>query len=237
MIRTTFLAILWFAIVDVACSQTLPVFTEFSPPYQYTDEDNRVVGLSTQRVETIFELAQLTPDFYLFPWARSLHLAQTTPSALIYSIARTPERESRFFWIAPVAKFKLALVSQNNDTLPAITDWSQLTNFRYAVQRGDVGMAWLESKGLTEGNELVVCTDIACSWDYLDKGVVDFIIEDPTLIKETAENLGLPSDRFKANAVIPELEVVGYLAANRATPKNIVERLQKAAAQVAQAND
>ncbi len=228
---------IYFAMFNVAYSQPYPVFTEFSPPYQYPNKDNEIVGVATKRVEAIFERAGFTPRIRLYPWARSFHLVQNTPSAFIFSIARTQEREARFFWIAPVAKFKLALVSLNNGRLPQVTDWSQLSNYRFAVQRGDVGMTWLESKGLTEGNELVVCTDIACSWEYLDKGVVDFIIEDPELISATAEQTDLPSNRFTTNVVIPELEVVGYLAANRSTPPDVVARLQEAAAQLEQVDN
>ena len=149
--------------------------------------------------------------------------------ALIYSIAKTPQRENRFHWIAPVARFDLSILTLAKRDDIQLDSQLDLHGLSAAAQRGDIAESWLVTKGLVEGRDLLVCADILCSWQQLKLGTVDIIIEDPKLIKTTAELAGLQAGDIKVVQSIPALSVVAYLAANGNMEPETVQRLQDAA--------
>ena len=211
-----------------ANTPSLVVFTEVSPPYQYQAGD-QVSGIATDRVRNIISHAGLTAEFKIYPWARAMLNVERSSRALIYSIAKTPQREGRFHWIAPVARFDLSILSLAKRNDIQLDSQLNLNGLSAAAQRGDIAESWLVTKGLREGKDLLVCADILCSWEQLKVGTVDIIIEDPDLIEATAELAGLQAGDIKVVQAVPALSVVAYLAANGDMDPEIVERLQVAA--------
>lgn len=216
----------------VVSADELIIYTESSPPYQYVGEDNQVVGSATERVRSIVERAGYTAQFRLYPWARAVYLVDKSSRALIFSIAKTPRREALYQWIAPVAEFRLALVALANHAPFELDSWDQLTRYSVSAQREDVSYAWLTSQGMAEGKQLYICPDIQCSWEQLMLGTVDFIIEDPSLIDDTARQFGTDPAKLQVVKPIPDLDVMGYLAANERMPIEIVVRLRRAAKEI-----
>ncbi|MBU2979806.1 transporter substrate-binding domain-containing protein [Alteromonas sp. C1M14] len=217
----------------VANGQTITVVTEASPPYHYLDKDGNVSGVATDQVKEILEEANINGEFMLYPWARAYDKAIRHPNTLIYSMAKTSERDKAFYWIAKVSQFNLAVVglADKKETKAFFADeiYQQHT---FAVQRDDISYRWLIDKGLREGEELLVCADIHCSWSYLLRGVVDFIIEDPALIGPTAKEMDVNPAALETYLMIPELAVDGYLAVNKKMDPVVVAQLKDAAQQL-----
>ncbi|WP_414827921.1 substrate-binding periplasmic protein [Alteromonas sp. H39] len=230
--KLIFGATLWLLSV-VATAETLHVYTESSPPYHYTDERGVVVGSSTDRVREILENAGYDVEFYLMPWARSLRMVSQQENALVYSLARTPERESQFFWIAPVSEFQLALVKLSKRQDIQVRSRSDILHYAFSAQRDDIGFNWLIANGLREGHNLHSCPDIQCSWQQLSLGTVDMIIEDPALIPYSARAFSMSEKDVETVMFIPELKVEGFLAASPKMAKPRVIALQQSALRVA----
>lgn len=224
----------FFISFSVNANPHLLVFTESSPPYQ-TLENGKVSGLATDKVKRLVELAKLEADFFMYPWARAEFSVSRSTRALIYSIAKTPERIDKFHWIMPVAEFNLAFITLASNKPIVLESWDDLKHYSVAVQRGDIGERWLNKQGLVEGDGYLSCADIQCSWYYLLSGKVDMIIEDPNLVGEMTRNVGLTPEQVKTVKVIPDLSVVGYLAANRDMDEALLNRLKNAAKQTTKA--
>lgn len=231
--RILFLLIIFFTGFASAQEARLAVVTESSPPFHYVDEHGHIVGKATDRVRQIIDVAGLKADFALYPWARTITLAEKNADTLIFSIARTPERENKFHWIARVSEFRLSVVGQKGNGLSGrkLTP-ATLGRFTFAVQRDDIAHKWLIDKGFVEGKNMMVCADIQCSWNFLIRGTVDFIIEDPSLIAPMASRLNVDSEQLIMVSDIPELALTGYLAASLKTDKATVQRLKDAAQQL-----
>jgi len=90
-----------------AQEKILAVTEEFAP-FNYT-ENGKVTGYSTRVVEEMFRRAGLAYELNSYPWSRTYKLAQTLPNVVIFTMARTPEREKEFQWIGALAKRKLYL--------------------------------------------------------------------------------------------------------------------------------
>lgn len=206
---------------------TLLIFTEDSPPYQFQAE-GKVAGLATKRVRAIVDHAGLNAEVKLYPWARAMKYVKSSARGLIYSIAKSPEREGEFHWIAPVARFELALVALSDRDNLVVPSWEDLVSYSFAAQRGDIAYQWLQKQGVAEA-QILSCADISCSWQQLLHGTVDFIIEDPSLIATTASSLGVEEHHVRVVKLIPELSLDAYLAANKRMDGNTIEKLRQAA--------
>ena len=228
LLRSVYLSVAFIMSSGAVANDSLMVFTENSPPYHYA-ENGKVLGAVTERVRNIVLRAGYEADFKVFPWARAVLNTQRHSRALIFSIARTPEREQQYQWITPVTEFKLGILTLSDRADIQLKDWSELTSLSVAAQRGDIAEKWLKERGFEEGKNLISCADIICSWKELKRGTVDFIIEDPELIEETARLVDMQSDSVQIHRLIPELSIDAYLAASPQMPPAIVARLRRAA--------
>lgn len=219
-----FLLVLFRASPCPAKNIQLQVVTELSPPYQ-TLVQNEVSGSATQVVKKLLAAANLSASFNMYPWARAYNKAVSEPNTLIYSIAKSAQRDKLFHWLLPVVDYQFGLVTLSERTDLDLTNLNELANFVLAVQRNDIAHQWATEQGLEEGEHLVICSDIGCSWQLLLNKKVDFIVESPELIEGMLEQHNLPSDKAKFVIAIPELEVSGYLAANINIDPSYLEKL------------
>lgn len=223
--QTLFLAVLVFNGNCVASASQLQVVTELSPPYQ-TLLNNEVSGSATKLVRTLLSKSGLSATIDMYPWARAYHKAVSEPNTLIYSIAKTDEREELFHWLLAVAHYKFGLValSKRNDLQNIAL--SDIENYTLAVQRNDVSHKWALDIGLEEGKQLIICSDIGCSWKLLLNNKVDFIVESPELIEGMLVQYEQNASVAKHIVTIPELKITGYLAANVEIEPEILKKLQ-----------
>jgi polar amino acid transport system substrate-binding protein len=203
------------------------VVTELSPPYQ-TMINNQVAGTSTTKVRKILSAANLTGIFNMYPWSRAFEKASKEPDTLIYSIAKTPNRLEKFHWLTPVTEFKFGLVSMANRKELMAVSIQQLAKHSIAVQRHDVAHEWMLKQGLKEGENFIITPDIEASWKLLLNNKVDFIVESPELMQSMLESFNLPVDTTKFVLPIPDLALLGYLAANKNTDRHTIQKLKAA---------
>lgn len=202
---------------------TLVVVTEFSPPHQ-TQIGNKVGGFSTDIVTMIVNEANMNASISIYPWARAYQMVSRQKNTLIYSLARTPERESLFHWIAPVVHFKLGFVklAQRDDV--RVNNMQQAKHYKIAVQRNDLAYTVLNNHGF----DLLLTPDIQNSYHLLLAKKVDLIIDDENYIPAMSKHIGVSPDRFSFIYAIDELNVDGYLAANLDIDPEILHALQQA---------
>ena len=91
------------------------IYTEGYPPYNFAAHDGTVVGVATDRVRQIMDEAKLDYDIRLIPWNRAFLLAGKEPRSLIYSLARSEDRETGFDWLAPLAMPDIHLFARADD--------------------------------------------------------------------------------------------------------------------------
>lgn len=221
----TFVRVCLFAwsVLCFTAHATLKIVTELSPPHQ-TIEENKVAGASTALVKKLLNEAKLEANFELLPWARAYRQASTDANTLIYSLARTEERERLFVWIGPVAIFELGLVRKSARLDLQIGDLVDLNNHKVAVQRGDIAAHFFTNRGI----EVIETSDIQSSYQLLVNDRVDFVIDDPRLVVDMATLLKVPNNEFTFVMPVAELSVKGYLAANKNLPSHQISALQKA---------
>ena len=80
----------------------ITLVTEEYPPFNMRDE-GRIAGEVTDLLRKVFVEAGLSYSLEMLPWARAIARAEAEPGTCVFSTTRTPERETRFSWVGPLA--------------------------------------------------------------------------------------------------------------------------------------
>lgn len=206
-----------------SAQSSVKVVTELSPPNQ-TRINDIVTGYSTDIVQLVLNKANLSAPIEIYPWARAYKMARTNSNTLIYSLARTKERESLFHWIGTVAHFKLGFVKLTKRHDIVISDLAQAKQYNVAVQRNDLAYNVLTKYGFS----VVLTSDIQKSYHLLLAQKVDLIIDDENYLNAMSEQLAINTDKISFVYAIDELAVAGYLAANINMDSAMVNKLKSA---------
>mgnify|MGYP000905289697 CR=1 FL=1 len=220
-------------LLSIQANGALTVLTELSPPFQ-TIENDVIKGSTTEIVRAIFKQAQLDPQFKLYPWARTYKLAENNPNTFIYSIGRSPEREDKFIWLIPVVKFKLGFVKLSSRTDIEIKHLDDAKKWIIAAQRHDMATDYLEEHGFDKSNHLILTTDIQSSWQLLISGKVDLVIDVKHAVPMTSKLINLPANYLTYEYAIADLQIEGYLAANKNSNPDIINQVKAATAIISQ---
>lgn len=215
--------LIWVSVSFAAISQDYRVLMEPSPPLQYM-QDGKVSGEIYELVDGAFKQANLSAHYEMYPWARAYIMALTAHGdTFISNIARTPEREESFQWVAMVHVYDFALISlQRLDFVKSLSDVGKLS---IAVQRKDVSYEYLKSKGL--GDNLFITADITESWQLLSKGKVDFIVEDSNILKDMSQQYLKNGQAIEFQLALPEIKSEAWLAADLGVDPEVIETLRR----------
>jgi polar amino acid transport system substrate-binding protein len=113
---------------------SLRIVTENMPPYNYTDAQGQLSGISTKIVLELLKNIDNNLKIEVFPWARAYKIATSQPNVLIYSIRRSPEREKKFHWLAPILPANLNLYALPDS--PKLHDLNHLNHKIIGLLRG-----------------------------------------------------------------------------------------------------
>ncbi|MDD1963835.1 ABC transporter substrate-binding protein [Pseudomonas putida] len=203
------------------------VVTEELPPYNMA-ENGKVTGLSTEIVQAVMAGVGLNPKIEILPWARAYDLAQHSDNVLIYSMARTPEREHQFKWvgaIAPTTWFLYSL-SERPIWLNSLDDAHQ---YHIATVNKDVGEQYLIAHGFQVGKELQSSSMYENNYRKLKVDHVELWISNELnamhLMRKNGDD---PATTMVRSLPLPELsnEDGLYLAFSPSTPDALVDRFR-----------
>ncbi len=107
-----------FLILSMTCSAAanMTILTEEDPPFSFS-ENGTVSGAATQVVREIARRLRIADDIDVLPWARGYQRLRTEPNVVLFSTARTQERESLFHWVGPLFSVRLGFYARKSDAL------------------------------------------------------------------------------------------------------------------------
>lgn len=207
----------------------LRVVTEDSPPFNFRADNGGVEGSAAEIVRHVLDEAEVTYSMQMLPWARAYAVAQRAPNVLIFSMARTPDRERAFHWIGPVAQLRPAFYRLAERTDLKAGSLQDLRGHVIGGVNLDFGLEYLRENGFfVEG----VANDEQ-TLNKLVRGRVDYMLADETGFEFRLERLGLERKRFvkalKFRAISKDL----YLAASLETDMTLLQRIAEAYDRVA----
>lgn len=218
-----FLLALYFGVFSLSAQEvTLEVFTEDAYPLQYKKE-GEIVGTATALVEKVLKEANVKYKIIMQPWARVYNTALLKPNVLIYSLARTKEREGLFSWLGPIQKVNYALYGFENVELTATDSFETLNHFRLAVGRDTAVHHYLANKQL---NNFHLIDSNEQSIKMLLTNRVDLATGSDFYFYKFCQKESLDCSQIKPIYPLKDLEVSLYLAASKTTDIEIIKRIQ-----------
>ncbi len=169
-----------FTVSHAIQTTDLLVVTENLPPYNY-QEGTAVKGVAAEVVQALLKEVGLQAEIQVLSWVRAYLKALKRPNVLIFSIIRTPDRETLFHWVGKISTtqsyfFKLAArediqINRLDDARPyLIGTWREDVREQYLLSRGFIKQKQLDSSGNPQQNirklmiqriDLVVDTELS----------------------------------------------------------------------------
>ncbi|MBB1518964.1 substrate-binding periplasmic protein [Aquipseudomonas guryensis] len=202
------------------------LLTENFPPFNMAVDDKNfaredgIDGISADIVREMFKRAGIGYTMSLrFPWDRLYRLTLDKANYGLFSTTFTDERKPQFKWVGPLAKSGWVLLAAPGSTITVAT-LKDAAQYNVGAYKNDAVSQHLEGQGLKPVNALRDQENV----DKLVKGKIDLWATTDPVGRYLAKQQGVSG----LTTVLRFNEAELYLALNKDTPDEVVERLQKA---------
>lgn len=220
--------ILGILFCEIAFANQLKIVSTTYPPYNY-ELRGEAAGYASQIINGFVSEfnkssgSETTIEF--LPWTRTLHTAKNTPNTLVYSIARTPEREKQFHWIGRLLPMPVYLYKHKSRKDLVLTE-------RHDSKLWHVGGVMSGAPTLCvekQGYQIIHKTaDLSVQLKMLARGRLDLLVFDSASIKSSLAALNFSYEDFEPVLFLPECSFDLYLALNIHSDAGLLKRVQRA---------
>ena len=208
-----------------AWAQKLVLMTEEYPPFNMSAADGKLIGISTDIVRAVMREAKVDYSMSVSPWMRAMTMARTHQGHCVFSMSRLADRETDYRWVGPIAFndwFLFAKTPAPSAPRPASLD--ELKGARIGSYLGDGGVDYLKRRGFD--------VDVAPNDDLnprkLQVGRIDYWASG-----KLSGQYRLKMQNISGIEPVLKLERGDmYLACHLATPPAMIERLNRALAEL-----
>ena len=223
MIRISGFFFLVCLLFYIPCSAVdhLSILTEEYPPFNFT-QNGKLTGVTTKVVQEITRRLGVTVSIEVVPWARGYERLCTEPNIVLFSTARTPERESIFHWVGPIYSLRLGFYARKADARHIRSLNAAKRMGSIATYRADFGEQTLKSLGFTNldsSNNPQSCVR------KLMSGRVDLWFSDNIGATKVAREAGI--DPNEIEEVFTYKQNSSYIAFSKQTSLTVVQQWQK----------
>ncbi|WP_339463817.1 substrate-binding periplasmic protein [Pseudomonas sp. EA_105y_Pfl2_R69] len=236
MRRPLFAALLCCLLFSPLSQAALPpgykmvLLTENFPPFNMASNgknfarDANIQGLSADIVREMFKRAGIDYSLTLrFPWDRIYQQALSKPNHGLFSTSISEARKPLFKWVGPIAQYQSVLVGRKGSH-PQLNNLQQAKAYRIGAYQSAAVSQYLERLGFTPHNALRDQENIR----KLQRGQIDLWATSDPVWRFYAREQGVDDLETLLSFETSQL----YLALNKDTPDEVVERLQNALEQM-----
>lgn len=213
----------WIAYSSAKSAEVHAVTEELSN-FQFVDENGALNGFAVQAVKMIANEAEHTLNLNMMPWARAYRRAQEEQNLMIFSIARTQQRESMFNWVGTLCDLPLYVWSLSNHPTERVNNIQDLKEYSFVVRQDsqfDQYLTDLEFK-------LFRINDVEQTLGMLLKGRADFTIHGDLQMKYIIEQFGIAPTTFHKVFEFKNLSSNLSLAFSKNTDSDLLEKFKLA---------
>lgn len=204
--------------------ENLKIFGSEHPPYSYL-KDGRPSGLCADIVRALLDDLNLQQEITIAPWARSYKTALEEPNVLLFTVARTAERESLFHWVGVIVSGETHLYGLHDRNDIVINRLDQAQRYKIGAVRDDIRAGFLRKNGFTDLDEV---TGSEINARKLAMGWIDLWVEEENAAPFVFEKIGLnPGEKLKKVYTL-DLHLDGYLAFSRDSSPELVAKFRAA---------
>ena len=211
---------------EISPDYSMVLLTENFPPYNmaingknFAQEDN-IDGIAVDIVREMYKRAGIKYSMTLrFPWERIYKLALEKPDYGVFVTARLPERESAFKWVGPIDPDDWVLLARGDSPI-ALKSLDEAKKYRVGAYKGDAMAEYLADHGF----EPALALRDQENAGKLQKGEIDLWASGDPAGRYLAKQVGVSGLKTVLRFNSDQL----YLALNKETPDEVVQKLQAA---------
>lgn len=194
------------------------------PPSNYV-EGGVLKGISIELLHAIWDKAGVPEQpVKVVPWARGYNLVLNAPGHVLFSMTRTPERDTLFKWVGPIFTVRNILMGLDGRKY-RIASLDDSRQYRIGVIKGDVVESFLLGKGF-DPQRIEAVSDLGQNFEKLLHGRVDLIAHSENTLADYIATKGLRKRDFSTKFVLSTSP--NYYAFHLGTPDTTIRRLQSA---------
>ena len=221
--------LVWAAIASAVQSsgpdpEKLVYLCENIPPSNFV-EDGKLTGISVEMLRAVWErMGVPEQSIKVVPWARGYNALLTEKSRVLFSMSRTPERESRFKWAGPIFTVKNVFLGLASSKL-RIARLSDAKSLRIGTIKDDVVEKMLAEAGFDPAKVDGVSA-LEQDFEKLRHGRIDLIAHSQQTLREFIKEKNYRAADFSVYFVFSQSP--NYYAFSLDVPDSLVQRFQKA---------
>ena len=201
------------------------IMTEELPPYNFT-KDNLVYGISADILLKLMENNSISIDrssLQMMPWPRAYQMVQDIPGSILFSTARTPQREKLFKWVGPITDLTIGLVGlkTKNIKLESIKDANE---YRIGTIRDGAPEQLVLEAGV-QVNNLERIASPEANIKKLQAGRIDLFAFSVPSTRYLMIKLGIDPDEYESVYTLKQAEL--YYTFHRDTDDQLIHALNR----------
>lgn len=202
----------------------LTAYTEEWPPYNYT-EDGIIKGIASDVLRALCNDAKVDCRITVVPWARATNTVLNTPDTLIYTIARTPARESEYAWVGPLSP-RTTWIYGRPELKEQVRELKDLAKLRIGIVRDDASGPDLLAAGVP-ASTLVIDSSNASVLRMYRLSMIDAMVDTEIGMAWSLRLAAMPEGSVSRLAKLSDGGAY-YFALNRNSDPQMVRSLQHA---------
>ena len=217
------ISLLLINLFPVALATDYNIMSEELPPWNYT-ENGSPTGVTVEIVREILKIINHPDTIAIYPWARADRMTKDGRDNILFTMARTPEREPDFNWIGPIATEKTYFY-KNKDSKLHLENLSDAgDSYIILVTRAFPEQNFLLSKGF---NNLYIAQKSIKSFQMLVQNKADLVVSGEFTAKYFI-NKNLIDGALIERVNIELLKSDLYIAFSKNIPSNEIIKWQNA---------
>ncbi len=208
-------------------AQNLSIYCEEDKPAQFIGANGKLTGFAVEIVQEIQRRVGNTDRIQMVPWARGLEKLKHEPNSLLFSMARTADRDAQYQWIGPISETTYGLYVKADSTLKINTLDDAKRLGLIGVYRGDARDQILSKLGFTN---LDRANSTIFSFRKLMLGRVAMYADAPLAVKGLAESEGYKFSDVRLAFTFFRAQL--YIATSKQTDPAIVAKWNRALEQM-----
>jgi polar amino acid transport system substrate-binding protein len=165
-----------FMVSELHAKEKITMVTEIFPPLQMLQED-KLTGIGVDIVNELVQMTGFESEIRAYPWARAYQYAFVNENTLIFTMARTKQREKLFKWVGSLDfEDKSYIWTVKSKEWPKDIDWKELHDMSTAIPRDGSQLNTLLTNGFSENHNLFITNNDENAIKMLFKDRIDFII-------------------------------------------------------------
>ena len=208
-----------------AYAASLNIYIAEYPPFQVLDEEKGHTGFSVELFKEIVKLTKIEVEYIAVPWVRAQKIVAEQANSVLFTMAKTPEREKLYTWVDTIYLVNEGVFALNDRKDIAINSLEDVHKYSIALPRGDVSITTLNIPPNHSDDTYIVEHQEQCI-KMLNLSRVDLNYNNDVGFFVAAKMLGFNPEKFKQVFITRQTEL--GIAANKNTNLEILNKIREA---------